>query len=700
MVSLVTELKPEHHGTTTGYRYGCREECCKAAKRISGSNQGVSRHNYATRKLYDKHKNPLIRSFVGVDGEGGNVPEEGTLFDEIVRHQYLSLRIGPELLETGKPLNYRECFNFICDQSQWNIYVAYFFDYDVTMMIRTLPRERAARLLNRHLRTNPKNGAVLPLDVDDYFQIEYLPHKEFKVRRKNELGKWEAWRTISDVGQFFQTSFVSTLEKWNIGTEEERQMIRTGKAQRANFTQFTDETRAYNALEVLLLEQLMEEFREVCIAVGYVPKKWQGPGNLASALLTRHRIPKRDEIHILRNDTFRALAQAAYYGGRFETTASGPIPGPVYQYDINGAYVALLRGLPCLLHGTWKQVSARPDPGTIWFGEIYFHHMFARGSERICNLPVRRNDGTIYYPHEGNGVYWGVEIEAAERVGTSILFRQGWVYESHCNCSWFDFVDQLYAERLRLGKTAKGYVLKLAGNSVYGKLAQSIGYAPWANPVWAGLITAGCRAMLTDAYGQAPNQCYMLATDGLFMAVPLDLPCSKKLGEWEATVHASGMFIVQPGVYFLGESGEVKTRGVERGRITGMRDEFEKQFHQYVESHGLHYPVSVEVDNFITARQAIQRNNWKLAGTWDHTIREISFYWDSKRAQGVAQTIDGVLRTVPLYGGADVHSVAYARLIGGGLSLGWDDKYSDLALIEGQRMAEQPDWAPSLFDRE
>lgn len=654
---------------------------------------GVVRHNFQTRRLYDKSKNPDLREFIGVDGEGGNVPEEGTLFDEITRHQYLSLRIGAELLETGKPLTWQECFSFICDQPRWKHYVAYFFDYDVTMMIRTMPQERAFRLLNRHLRTDPRNGNVMPLDIGE-FQIDYLPHKEFKVRRINQ-----PWRVISDVGTFFQSSFLQTLDKWDIGTPEEREVIRRGKAMRSEFAEFTEETRYYNALEVYLLEQLMEEFREVCHQVGYVPSKWQGPGNLASAMLTRHGVPKRDEVHILRNDTFRALAQAAYYGGRFETTAAGPIRGPVYQYDINSAYPHLLRGLPCLLHGTWEQVRDRPGPGTVWFADVQFDNRWTR-SAYLCNLPVRREDGTIYYPREGNGVYWGCELEAAERAGTTLVFRQGWVYENHCDCSWFSFVDGLYAERRRLGKTAKGYVLKLALNSLYGKLAQSIGYAPWANPVWAGLITAGCRAMLIDAYRQAPDQCYMLATDGLFMGEPLDLPIGDGLGEWEATVHESGMFIVQPGVYFLGDKGEVKTRGVERGRISGLRSEFEQQWEKFTGSSGQHFVVSVDVDNFITARQAIARRKWDIAGTWDRTVREISFYWDIKRCGGVAEVRDGVLRTVPWTGGTDVVSVAYARQIGGGLIIPDEERYSDIGLIEAARMAEQPDWAEPLFDRD
>lgn len=646
----------------------------------------VERYNHATRAASDPEKNKLIRKFRGVDGEGGNVRELDTLFG--TRHQYLSLRCGPSLLETGEPLNWRQCFEFLTAQPKYHENVSYFFDYDVTMMIRTMPMERARRLLNRHLRTDPETKNILPLEIGD-FEIDYLPHKEFKVRRKGT----KYWTIINDVGQFFQGPFISSLEKWNIGTPEEREMIRRGKSMRADFTELTEETKAYNALECLLLEQLMTDFREVCIATGYVPKKWQGPGYLASAMLSFHGVPRRDDIPILKNKNFLLLAQAGYYGGRFETTAAGPIPGPVYQYDINGAYVHMLRSLPCLLHGSWSEVRERPASG-IWFGRVHFNH---DTPSYLYNLPIRLTNGNILYPKEGNGVYWSTELEAAERAGTILEFESGWLYENHCECRWFDFVDDYYRERLRLGKTTKGYVLKLAGNSCYGKIAQSIGYAPWANPVWAGLITAGCRAMLIDAYQQARASVYMLATDGLFTGTELQLPVSKSLGEWECTVHEEGMFIVQPGIYFLGRSGEVKTRGVERGRIYDMRDIFEVQWEKFISSHGVDHTVSVPVVNFITAKQAIARNKWDLAGTWETTTRELSFDWSIKRKRGIAFSRGGMVRTVPHDGGPELTSTTYGRMIGGEALIDPDQRYSDPGLLESERMAEQPDWVQPLL---
>lgn len=625
--------------------------------------------------------------FCGVDGEGGNIPDPDALFGTV--HRYLLLRAGEFAIESDTGLSYAECFDFLCDLPRDRLYVGYFFDYDVTMMVRQLPEERARRLFNRALRT--PNTQVLPVEVDYKWEIDYLPHKEFKIRRKGE----SSWLIISDVGQFFQSSFVSTITKWEIGTEQERDFIIKGKSMRAGFHGVDAEIRAYNALECLLLEQLMTNFRAVCWETGYVPKKWQGPGYLASAMLDAHKIPRRDSVPILKNESFRHLANAAYYGGRFETTATGPISGPVYQYDINSAYPAQLRTLPCLIHGSWRRDHKRPDGNSTWFGTVHFNH---RQSRYLFNLPVRRKDGSIFYPREGWGTYWSVEIEAAERAGTEFDCTESWVYEADCHCRWFDFIDEYYLQRVRLGKTTKGYVLKLAGNSIYGKIAQSIGYAPYANPVWAGIITAGCRATICGAYSQAPQDVYMIATDGIFSGVELDLPISNRLGEWEKTTHDSGMFIVQPGIYFLAE-GNVKTRGIERGRIFDMRDDFEAAWKQYVDSRGQDHTISVAVSNFITGPQALARNKWDIAGTWDEAIRQISFDWGLKRIRAIARVEDDLMRTLPHFGGKDTVSVPYDRLIGGHGSArpAWEPRYTDVGLQESDRMAEQPDWVQPLL---
>jgi hypothetical protein len=631
----------------------------------------------------------INKNFCGVDGEGGDIPDPSALFGTV--HSYQLLRAGEFKVENPDGLDFYECAKFLTGLPEKRLYVAYFFDYDVTMILKSLPKERVERIMDRTKRDIDGGWGLLPVDVGEY-QVDYLPHKEFKIRRADQ----KHFTVINDVGTFFQSSFLTTIENWEIGTPEQREMIAKGKAMRGDFTGMTPEIRAYNAIEILLLEQLMEAFRAQCVSTGYVPAKWQGPGNLAGAMLKHHGVPRSKEIPILHNDEFRRLANDAYYGGRFETTAVGPVRRTVYQYDINSAYPAELRELPCLAHGSWKRIRKLPNYEQLWFGQVYFNHD-RRSARMLCNLPMRRQDGSIYYPVEGNGVYWSTELGAAAAGGTHVALAQGWIYESHCDCRWFSFIDPYYQKRLALGKTTKGFVLKLAGNSLYGKIAQSIGYAPYANPVWAGLVTAGCRAKLVRAYTGHEHSIIMLATDGIFSLEPLDVKISRELGDWELETHDE-MFIVQVGVYYLA-NGQLKTRGVEKKRLDGRLPDFVVMWEKYKESHGVNYCVRANVDNFVTAKAALSRRKWQLAGTWESIEREVGFDWSAKRRRVIAfEDADGIFRTLPYWGKRDEFSVGYDRMIGGQSRQPnlLTPRYKDATLLEEERMADQPDWVVGL----
>src|ERR1700760_3737709 len=109
----------------------------------------LMRHDFSNEASYERERKRRYRSktggttrkalrpFVGVDGEGGNVPH----------HEYLLLRAGNAKLETGRPLTSLECLAFLSDLPSDKSYVGYFFDYDVTMILRGLPEERIRRLV-------------------------------------------------------------------------------------------------------------------------------------------------------------------------------------------------------------------------------------------------------------------------------------------------------------------------------------------------------------------------------------------------------------------------------------------------------------------------------------------------------------------------------------------------------------------------
>ena len=104
-------------------------------------------------------------------------------------------------------------------------------------------------------------------------------------------------------------------------------------------------------------------------------------------MTTQLRRPERDR-------EFERAANHGYYGGRFEVSRYGFIPGPVYQYDLHSAYAAQMPKLPCPLHTRWKQMPhARhlPKDG-LYLAKITFVHP---PNNLWCGLPFRRN-GTLF----------------------------------------------------------------------------------------------------------------------------------------------------------------------------------------------------------------------------------------------------------------------------------------------------------------
>jgi hypothetical protein len=641
----------------------------------------------------DRHANrrsPINKPFVGVDGEGGN-------FD--TGHEYMLLRAGSHVIETGEPLTWRECLPFLADLPKGVIYVAYFFDYDVTMCLRGLPRERIARLLDIDCRRIAgKPCSSWPIDFEG-FQIDYLPGKEFRVRRK---GKGNRWTIISDVGSFFQSSFVKALRRWFSEPDPDGgepiidpryapiiERIELGKAQRNEFGAVTEDEREYNKLEIAMLERLMEKFRDVCTELDIRPNRWQGPGTLVSAVFKRESLPRNDEIPFF--DAYpdvARMANDAYYGGRFEVSQFGDIPGPIFQYDINSAYAATYRGLPCLLHGTWRHFDGMPlsvderipeSERPLYLADTEFEHGL---SFRWCTLPIRTHNGTLVWPRMGRAVYWDTELRVAERHGVKLTYHGGWLYERHCECETFRFVQEAYDERRRLGKDGKGMVLKIFLASTYGKLAQSVGCAPYSNPVWAGRIVSTVRAHLIDAALTVDKgeSVLMLATDGLFTTKPIpSLPLGTELGQWELTVH-DDIFIVQSGVYFLRDK-KPKTRGIPQSRVIDQEADFRRVWHTYLNDAELGR-VEISLQSFVGLRLALARNKPELAGQWIPNPKQITFDWHSKRSDPTITDTRVVTR--PMDGNRTLISVPYQRVIGG------------INAARTLDFADQPDWGDQL----
>jgi hypothetical protein len=445
------------------------------------------------------------------------------------------------------------------------LHIAFAFGYDVQMILRDLPRATAATLWTTgKCRWGP-------------YRLTYEPRRTFSVYRR-QGGRWVGGRVWDTFG-FFQASFVKALALYGVATDVQAS-IAAMKLRRAHFTRRDLPAMTRYALdECRALVLLLEAVRQAATDAGLTLRRWDGAGAVASALLRAHDAPRylpRPPVPVAGDPwptDVRTGARHAYFGGRIEVGRVGHTAGPVVRYDVRSAYPAILATLPDG-RGWWREV---PSPAGLTVGGTaapslhWVEWNFTPGA-RWYPFPWRARDGAVLYPHRGAGWYWSPEVAAAASAwmdrtlrGTLALGRTfTYVPEDPTSSPW-GWIPDLYAQRAQLKREGRGEekILKLGMNSLYGKLAQSLGGTVDACPrwhclEWAGYITAAIRAKLYTAAVAAGPRAIALATDAIFTTgrVPaLDQDAGDALGQWERTRYRSGSW-VQSGVYWVGTGGD------------------------------------------------------------------------------------------------------------------------------------------------
>jgi len=682
----------------------------RTAKHNASRNAAVRRCRLNKPRSKPKSKTPFSakRPFVGVDGEGGGKNEHG-------QQNYLLLCAGNRrLFNANERLSTFQCLDFLASLKPGVIYVGFAFGYDVTQILRDLPPALIARLFER----DPERQTNWVYWGD--FAIDYIPRQYFRVARvgrDNKTVKGSA-RTIWETFGNFQTSFLGALKQFSIGSVVELERIERNKAARSGFTLMTDETIAYCQTECDLLARLMERFRETCYNGNIRPLTWNGAGKLASYLHRHHKTTRRDDVSFDTRtlqqanagvESLETFARWAYYGGRFEITATGLIPGPIHEYDIRSAYPSAMRMLPCFAHGRWHYGECSDADG-LFVAFATFRHP---AHSVLCGLPNRSDKGRLSWQRAGSGVYWSCEIDAARKLGADVKTGEGWRYEKQCNCAMFDWVEGLYDYRRLIGSAAAGYPVKLGLNSLYGQLSRRAGGpGPFSNYVWAGLITALTRAAISTAVASDPASVVMIATDGVYSTKPLPLDIGEGLGQWEHKEHPY-IFIVQPGLYW--GPPKPKTRGVPRGIIETHTEEFENAWRAFLETEnaalrqGFFYDrlpaVGLDHNNFIGLRLAHARGKPQTAGVWTSDLtddelkaigltrrRVISFDWSAKRADHAYEVRGDAIYHRPHDGSTMLVSCSYSPAA-------MQDSHIDALTMESEAMPDYVDMrAPGFAD--
>jgi hypothetical protein len=548
---------------------------------------------------------------------------------------------GPLILrnDDGTELRTRQILDWILDltarlKAEGNPHdlVGFGLGYDVAMILKDLPERPAQRLFRPgHVGWINEKGeprwAVAGPYMFRQIGMEFTvceatkgPGARATAETRRSFSLWDIWK-------FFQGSFVNALEKWQILPPDELAAMADMKRRRSTFAadSIDDEIIAYCLSECRAGVALMVKLRQTCMDLGYPLEAYHGAGSLASAMLKRWGIA--DYLAPVPDKMSRAVA-CAYVGGRFEICYIGRYHGPVWQNDINSAYPYIIQNLPCLAHGEWK-ASTDVKPEGIYQVEWKYSDPCYWGG-----LPYRNRQGAITFPLSGSGWYWGTELLAAERLyPSSFHIRRGWYFDRQCDHRPFQFIPTVYRDRQRLGASAAGIVLKLGLNSLYGKTAQSVGHPKYANYIWAGMVTAGCRAMILDAIRLAgPENVIGVATDAIVTTVPVPLPSSpaKVLGEWDASYSASGILTIQPGItinYDANGTGKYKSRGLGKAEFANHASAAEKAW----EAMGILGAFRANSHRFMGFKSALARGKYDSRCRWNEISNALRYYPGKKR---------------------------------------------------------------------
>ena len=531
------------------------------------------------------------------------------------------------------------------------------------------------------------------------------PDKPFKLIKKNgERIKQLDWKDrieILDCFGFFQMSLVAAIrDTAGAVTDEELDIIIAGKKERGNFkAEDLPAIKTYTAGELKALVNMMNIQRTgLLTAIPDRPinvKRWHGAGAIAKALLDMYIAPqlkgeeRRSYVRaMLGSDIFQGAPEdktldeqeridwafRAYFGGRSDQAKQGNHQGVIYEQDVSSAYPAEIVKLPNMTSGCWEKVINPTREQVESANMVSMFHVRTRGYERdlpFYPLPFRTSgNGSIYYPPIVEGVYMRDHVIAAIRHfdyfqkegrlchyginphGPSLEIVSAWLFHPASDEKPFAWVGELFDYRVKIkdANKAGAQAIKLGINSVYGKMAESVGDRPplYVSPYFAAAITAGTQRAVGEAALTEPDDIVMFATDGVYSTKPLDVfaPKKKTLGAWERTVVEAGGVFVQAGVYLLrykplkdGYANsddekahfKCKTRGFTPKEIERAEG---KSFNQAVsEVLGRDIPqywargdktYEFMYSNYLAlGTSSVSRNSWKDIGKWKKKLRDL-----------------------------------------------------------------------------
>jgi len=503
-------------------------------------------------------------------------------------------------------------------------HVGFGMGYDFNQFLSSLRRE-AVEILH-------KTGFIY-LCMRQY-RVEWRKGKYLRVTRYHPH---KISLTIYDTFAFFHTSFVKACESF-LGSSETLERIKLGKSRRQDFRyeEIDNDILPYCEDEVIWLVRLMDRLRDLLDAAGIHISHWWGPGAVASAVLRKSSV----HSHMCSApEAVREAARYAYAAGRFEMPKLGRVH-PVWGIDINSAYPTAISDLPTLSQGNWRRVENPTRLVRFGVYRVKSAHLIDRmGSRVLAPLFHRDRQHRISYHWFSDGWYWTPEAELVID-DPNFIISEGWEWIPNNEERPFKWVRDMYRRRQiwkKQGNQAQ-YVLKIAMNSLYGKMAQRVGWdkknwlpPKWHQLEWAGWVTSWTRARIyriCKALGL--DTIVSIETDGVYTTrdpSEIGIVASEEMGGWSVTEYRQALY-VQSGLAWLEKtdgSWEIKFRGLDPDSLTWS-------LLRLASTEGWDSPLEGTTTRFVGAGAALMskefNNKWRQ---WTVTPKLVAVGGDGKR---------------------------------------------------------------------
>jgi hypothetical protein len=272
----------------------------------------------------------------------------------------------------------------------------------------------------------------------------------------------------------------------------------------------------------------------------------------------------------------RGLAADCFHGGRNECFVHGIFREFAYDWDLKGAYTT---ALAMFRQFGWEHIERTTDLDRLAvldeaaaFARVRFEFP---ANTRFPALPVDAGDYGLVYPLSGESYATGPELVVALNAGAKIEIIDGvripWLDPAGTR-PFLEFAQFINQERAKRQKgSALELLVKEAGNSLYGKVAQAVASdktpsrhkrvfstregrmknltpSRLTQPVVAALTTGLLRAVLSEILIRLPPdvRVYSATTDG-WLSTASDVEAQHAASGPAGTYFASLRALVDPG---------------------------------------------------------------------------------------------------------------------------------------------------------